>query len=177
MFCDVLINPLVSTWKAAIGWETWLRASCSTALLQSVKFTPSPTTSTLFPFLSYLLDHLGRQPLYWPSLHSLQSASKAPSQGRTSGIYLRRCLLHTFPVSCNWFICTCSQWLEYDEMIFYLADGFCLPDTREKNKASKGSISFPITDWFLKEILGLREETFSVADNRQRAGMPRRQLR
>ena len=155
------------------GWE-------HPALLLSSSPSSSPrhlnSTSTLFPFLSYLLDHLGRQPCYWP-LHSLQSASKAPSPGRTSGIYLRRCLLHTFPVSCTQFICTCSQWLEYDEMIFYLADGFCLPDTREKNKASKGSISFPITDWFLKEILGLREETFSVADNRQRAGMPRRQLR
>ena len=151
------------------------------ALVLSSSQSSSPhhlnSTSTLFPFLSYLLDHLGRQPLYWLSLHSLQSASKAPSQGRTSGICLRRCLLHTFPVSCTQFSCTYQLWLEYDDMIPYLADDFCLPATRGKNRASKGSISFSITDWFLKEVLSLTEETFSVADYRQRAGTPRRQSR
>ena len=172
----MLNNLLVSTWKAAIGWETWLRASCSTALLHSVKFTPSPTTSTLFPFLSYLLDHLGRQPFYWQP-HSLQSASKAPSPGRTSGIYLRRCLLHTFPVSCTQFSCTYQLWLEYDDMISYLADGFCLPDTREKNRANKGSISFSITDWFLKKYMAWQQKFFFVADYKQPARMPRRQWR
>ena len=55
MFCDVLINLLVSTWKAANGWETWLRASCSTALLQSVKFTPSPKFNINLISLPFLL--------------------------------------------------------------------------------------------------------------------------
>ena len=79
--CDVLINLLVSTWKAAIGWETWLRASCSTALLQSVKFTPLPKFNINLISLPFLL---ARPPWTSTSLLALSTLSSISFQSSFS---------------------------------------------------------------------------------------------